>query len=119
MAPPLHHSRKKFAEEATTWEMQKNERQALALGAAVPFQKRNFNFPSGVQIQLSLSASITGAGSKTSSMVPLLSVSLRSLVRLDLMAGMGIRTDQMDIWTCNEQPCAKWLEFVLHVVHIV
>lgn len=37
--------------------------------------------------------------------------SSRSLVRLDLPAGTGVRVCQMSRWTCNKQICAKSLVF--------
>ena len=42
----------------------------------------------------------------------------RSLVRLSLPDGMGVRTDESEgRWTCSEQSCAKVLIFVLNVVY--
>ena len=80
----------------------KKEKEGSSLGAAVPFQNRNYKFPSGVQAQLSLSSSTTAAGSWRQ-VASILSMSSRSLIRLGLLAGIGVRNRQMNRWTCNEK----------------
>ena len=44
--------------------------------------------------------------------------SSRVSVRLDPLAGTGVRACQMGRRTCNEQTCTKLLVFALDIVHI-
>ena len=87
---------------ASTWIKQKKHCHPL-LGFTVLFWKKNFKFPSRVQVQVSLSASPTAAGFVSSSSMPVLSLCGGSRAWFPSALGkktlsIGHHRDQSIVW---------------------